>query len=430
MPNATPRSPKIVAFATSVVLMGWSTTALAETPYPTSNEAAISGGAVLAAGREVGSLYYNPASLAHVHRGETELTAEAFGARWTQAPQGAAIEDASGNVQARALQSREFLIVPSSLAMGFALSPRWTLGAGLFLPVLGDMDLLDKDGADDPYVRSRRTAQRYEFALAVGWDAHPSWKLGLSTTGVVDTLRVRERVFTESTASGSASFDREVTTTTVGLRPKVGVQTKLSRLVSLGATFETPTFVLSRERAGVFGLTRNVDGEPVTDFSRIADEGIDDGPLTGWRSALGLSVGKEEWRVSSDVYGEAPGRGPSPLSWGVRLGARGLVSERISVGGGIFTDQNIESDAGPLAFRGDRWGGALGVEFRKPVRLAAGESARTIEFRTTLAARYAYEVGTIGGLRIEEGVTRGEVDVRGPATAHLLFLHLGTTLAF
>lgn len=430
MPYFASRTPNLIAVATCIVLMGWTRTAQAETPYPTSNEAAISGGAVLAAGREVGSMYYNPASLAHVRRGETELTAEAVGGRWTNAPEGAAVEDAMGRVRPRALQSREFLIVPTSLAMGYALSPRWTLGAGVFVPVQGDIDLLDKDGADDPYVRSRRTAQRYEFALAVGWDAHPSWKLGFSTAGVVDTLRVRERVFTESTASGSASFDREVTTTTVGLRPKVGVQTKLSHLVSLGATFETPTFVLSRERKGIFGLTRNVNGEPVTDFSRTADEGTENGPLTGWRTALGLSVGKDEWRVSSDVYGEAPGRGASPLSWGVRLGARGLVTDRVSVGGGVFTDQSIESDAGPLAFRGDRWGGALGVEFRKPVRLAPGESARTIEFRTTLAARYAYEVGTIGGLRIEEGVTRGEVDVRGPATAHLFFLHVGTTLAF
>lgn len=289
---------------------------------------------------------------------------------------------------------------------------------------------MPEDADQDPYVRSRRTAQRYEFALAVGWAASENWGLGFSTTGVLDTLRVRERVFVESTGLDSASFDRETTAQTVGVRPKIGVQARLSPLVELGASFETPTFVLSQQRTGVVGLARTVDGAAESDFSRVTGGGAATGPLTGWRSAFGFSVGDQDWRVSADAYGEAPVRGPHPLASGLRTGARVAVSDRRSVGGGLFTDQNIESDAGPMAFRGDRWGASLGVEVRKVVRLARGESARTIELRTTVAARYAYELGTIGGLRIEDGVMSGDVDVRSPATSHLFFIHLGTTLAF
>ncbi len=429
MPEIKPIVQRTISIAAACLsLLGWSSNAAAETPYPTSNEAAISGGAVMASGSEVGSMYYNPAVLGHVHRSQTEVTAEAFGARWTNAPRAAVLDDGSGSSRTRGLRSREFLVVPSSFAMGLALSPRWTLGIGVFAPVLGDTDLSADAEAEDSYVRSRRTAQRYELALALGWDASPNWKVGLSTTTVIDTLRVQERVFAES--AGSVSFDRNTTTNTFGLRPKLGVQSRVSRLVELGATVETPTFVLSQERSGASGLTRATDGEVQTEFVRITTDGLDRGPLTGWRSALGVSVAEQDWRVSADVYGEIPVGRPGALAWGVRMGARGAISERFSLGGGLFTDQNIVSDSGPMAFRGDRWGASFGVEFSKPVRLARGESARTIEFRTTLAARYAYEEGTIGGLRLEDGVMGGVVDVRGPATSHLFFIHLGTTVAF
>lgn len=394
-----------------------------------SNEASLSGGAVLAHGREVGSLWYNPAVLGGVSRAETEVNGEAFGGRWSYARNGAVVPTAEGS-RVQRLESAETLVVSSTFTLAFALSPKWAVGVGVFSPLSGDAILDDGGESDELYIRTRRTSQRSHYGVAVGWQPRSQIQLGASIMGVYDKLSTRHRVYSSLGPGASLSLDNESSTVSHGLMAKIGASAQVHPWVRVGATLETPAFVLSRSREGVRSTTRIEDGMGSTDFDRVPNAEVQGSTLTGWRGAAGVSVGRGIWRVAADLYASGPSAGMDQPGYGARLGATFDLSDRFVLGAGAFTDQNTASDAGAAAFQGNRWGTSLGLEFREPIRLARGESARSLEFRTTLAARYAYETGTRGGVRIVDDVRLDTQTSRGGATNHLLLIHFGTSLAF
>lgn len=419
-------------FAAAVVGLGLAflpAVSWAESPYAMSNEASLSGGAVLAHGREIGSLWYNPAVLGGVSRAETEVNGEAFGGRWSNARTGAVVPTADGSRVER-LESSETLVVSSTFALAFALSPRWALGVGVFSPLSGDAILEDGGESDDLYVRTRRTSQRSHYGVAVGWQPAARLRLGASLLGVYDELSTRYRVYSSLGPGASLSLDNESTTVSHGLMAKLGAAAQVHPWVRLGATIETPAFVLARSREGVRAVTRVEDGAALSDFERVADDEVQGSTLTGWRGAVGVSVARGIWRFAADLYASGPSAGMDQPGYGARVGATFDLSDRFVLGAGAFADRNTASDAGAAAFQGDRWGTSLGLEFREPIRLARGESARSLEFRTTLAVRYAYEVGTRGGVRVVDGIRLDTQSARSGALNHLLLIHFGTSLAF
>ncbi len=418
-------APVVVALG----LLSVSNPARAESPYAMSNEAALSGGAVLAQGQEVGSFWYNPAVLGGVDRAETEVNGEAFGARWTRAPNGAVVPTADGS-RVQRMESTETLVVSSAFALAFALGPKWALGVGAFSPLSGDLTLDDGGESDELYIHTRRTSQRQHYGLAVGWEPTESLQVGASVMGVYDELQTRHSVYSSLGPGASLALDTDSTTVSHAITAKLGASARVHPLVRVGATVETPAYVLDRSTEGARGVAR-VDGASVlVDFEREGDVEVEGSTLTGWRGALGASVGRGIWRVATDVYVAGPSAGMSDTGYGAKLGGTFELSDRFVLGAGLLTDQNTASDAGNAAFQGDRWGTSLGLEFREPIRLARGESARSIEFRTTLAARYAYETGTRGGLRVADGIRIDTQTSRGTAANHLLLIHFGTSLAF
>ncbi|MEM6291900.1 MAG: outer membrane protein transport protein [Myxococcota bacterium] len=398
-----------------------------ETPFAMSSEAAISGGAVMAAAKDVGSTWYNPAAIAGVKRAETEVNGEAFGARITRAPGGGAFA-AGSDVATPAANSTEVLVVPTTIGQAFAVNERWALGFGIFAPVFADAEsAADEDGT---YVRSRRSVTRYHLGLLAGWQAHPDVRVGLRAMMVYDELRVQHRTFADP-AAGVTTFDGNASVTTFGADAALGVAARVHRMVQVGASLETATFVLDQSAEGTTQTTEtNAMGTTVS-FDRTPLPEATGGHLGGWRGAAGVQVGQGIWSVASDAYvASKPSERVDGPGWGLRLGAKVMVGKLMAVGGGAWLDRNIEADAGWGSFRGQRYGGSLGVDIVKPVRLAKGESAATLEFRTTVAARYAFETGTIGGRTQLERLLDDPESTRGDATRHIVLLHVGTGLAF
>ncbi len=398
-----------------------------ETPFAMSSEAAISGGAVMAAAQDVGSTWYNPAAIAGVKRAETEVNGEAFGARLTRAPGGDPFA-AGSSVATPAGDSTEVLVVPTTIGQAFAVNDRWALGLGVFAPVFGDAESAADEGGT--YVRSRRTSTRYHIGLLAGWQAHPDVRVGARAMVVYDELRVQHRTFADP-AAGVTTFDGNASITTFGAEAALGVAARVHRMVQIGASLETATFVLDQSSEGTRQTTDTDTMGTTVSFDRTPLPEAAGGQLAGWRGAAGLQVGEGIWSAATDAYlASKPGDRAEGVGWGLRLGGKVMVTKLMAVGGGTWIDRNIESDAGRGAFRGHRYGGALGIDIVKPVRLAKGESAATIEFRTTVAARYAFETGTVGGRTRLERLLDDPERTRGNALRHVILLHVGTGLAF
>lgn len=372
-------------------------------------------------------MFYNPAALAGTRRAETEVSGEAFGGRWIRVPEGAVIPTPEGSAT-RSLQSAETLVVSTTFATAFALTPKWSVGIGLFSPLSMDAEFTVED--EDSSFTARRSAERLQFGPAVGWQPHPDVRIGLSMMGVYDQLRSQHRLYAGLGDGEALSLDRESTSDIFGVTGTLGTSVRVHRLAWVGATVSLPTFIADQQDGGSTLISETGNGGTI-DFEPLLEPEVQGSSLTGWRAALGGSVGTKEWSVALDAYATAPvpHRG-EPFGWGVRVGGRGSLSERFGLGGGLFTDQGMRSDAGRLALQGDRYGAMLGFEYRQPVRLAKGEAARTIEFLTILSVRYAYETGTIGGVTADASLPSGFGFNRTPATSHMALVHIGSSVAF
>lgn len=119
--------------------------------------------------------------------------------------------------------------------------------------------------------------------------------------------------------------------------------------------------------------------------------------------------------------------------WNLRAGVRVPVSERLNLGGGLFTDRSPDRADQLGAGKIDFYGATLGGEYAN-VRWLAGEGAAAgqrsaITFSSTLALRYAYGHGKALGSRLampsyEVSEVATDIDV------HELTLHIGSGLYF
>ncbi len=119
-----------------------------------------------------------------------------------------------------------------------------------------------------------------------------------------------------------------------------------------------------------------------------------------------------------------------------RVGARIRVGETLIVGLGGFTDRANQTGVQSFPqFNISYYGGSMGLEFRRKIKLGAHERARDIQFLTALAVRYAFGTGQSGtvafdakrGLKWPIVREYGSVD---PVQFHVLGAHIGAGLYF
>lgn len=431
----------------STLALARSASAAPDDGFALSDDAAIMAGAVVASGRDVASVWYNPALLTHNDRLRADVSATAYGARFVRAPRGLQLRTATGDRTA-ALRGREFLVVPSAFALGSAVTERVSLGFGFFTSRLSEPTLVVRDqvrGSDriTAEVRQAATTRRYHAGPVLGFRINPDFDLGLAVYGVYDRASDARRVFLERTNDdGQTSLlsDDETNVRSYGLQAAFGLKGNLTDMVSAGASVRTPALaVFQRIEGSSASLETNVGSDGTTDV-RSDYEGfpIQRRPthVSTWTVASGLAIGKRRWKLGIDAEA-SPQHGPrnAPVGqsarWNVRVGLRWRLKRRWSLGGGLFTDRNDNRATSVGNLRVDLYGLAAGVRLRTPVRLGRRERANRISFRTTVGVRYAGGRGRAGGFeaRLDDRIeTNAETTVA--ASMHLLTVYVGSGLSF
>ncbi len=433
--------PAQMAVALVAGALSWSLCGVAEAGsggrLPVSNEAAVMGGAVLAGGRDVGSFWYNPAILGQVRHPEVEANAEVYGIRWLRADRGLVFDGVSTETAVSPLRSAEVVSVPTMFATSFALSPNLTFGLGVYAPTAANFDaqadVIDERGLSAASVRYRRASQRYHVALGLGWNVNDDFQFGVSLLPFYDGLRAEQRVFVSQQAlddrpRSSYLFDDDTTINNFGLSSKFGLRGRLSRLVHGAATLETPRLVLFRD----LDRTQSVallygDSASTTVSSPSPRFGAS---LRGWAFSTGIGLSEDWWLVEANARASV---GDPRASWGARIGTRFRVTEHVGLGAGAFFDSNDDVDQSLGALQMASGGGSMGIEFRKLFDVVGKKRSQTIEFSTTVAARYTHGRGTMGGVRITGATNEDPIDFTieaTPAEMNMLLLHIGSAIAF
>lgn len=413
-----------------------------------SDDAALMAGAVAASGRDVASVWYNPALLTHNSRLRADVSATAYGVRFVRIPRGLHLQTRS-RAEAAAFRGRDFIVVPSAFAVGSAVTEHVSLGFGFFTSRFSDPTLVARAelrGFDTVTAEVRHSSftRRYHAGPVLGVRINPDLDLGLALYGVYDRVSASERVFLEREAEGAQttllSAD-ESNVRSYGLQAAFGLKGNLGDMLSAAASVRTPVVpFFQRIEGSAASLQTTTTAEGLTDaFSDYEGFPVQRRPsrVSTWTVATGLAIGPRRWKVGLDAEASPRQDGVTSLGqsarWNVRAGMRWRLAQRWTLGGGVFTDRNDNRQSSAGSLRVDLYGVAAGVRYRTLVTLGRREREDRIAFRTTVGVRYAGGRGRGSGFEADllEGAT---IDTNAgasvPADLHLLSVYVGSGLAF
>ncbi len=417
---------------------------------PLGNEAALSGGAVVALGRDTGAIYYNPAGLGAVRRTQINLSTQALQLRARVIPNAVTALLEGGARDGATLSSFQLLLMPSSLAMTRHLGRGLTLGVGYFAPEYDYYDYGASIDAQKPTAQYRARVQvdgwvyRYHAGPSLGWQPHPRLRIGVSLLFTYSWRREEGRLWMWS-ASGQEGKEVEASMATdldskrsiYGGEVVFGLQWEMLKNLHLGLAFRTPRFV-AYETHRVYSLAVANHHDPARDSRDLFSfDDVPDRPQRGvvapLRLTLGLAYALPRRLGWVSVEGDFSPRLRDEIRavGNVRAGARLRTAENMFFGIGAFTDHASEARTRDFPhFRMNYYGVSSGVEFLKPVTLGKRERARTIVFSTCIAVRYAYGRGTATRVDLDFSHTRDGILTYGlgtvdPVAFHLLAGHLG-----
>lgn len=418
-------------------------------PILVGNDAMLSGGAVLASVKDAGAAWYNPAGLAFVQQSSVEISAKAFLVRMYSLDSLSSVQLPDGR-RGEPVAHREIVAVPTALIFARRLNPRMTAALSLFLRGGEFVRTSDDLWGGRSYTAQGSTAEKgylyresfsviqrsstYHAGLSIGGELLPNLRIGFSAFGIFETSDVAADLSTEYAEAGAgmqlADAPRNVlgnstkrSLTTFGAEIVGGLQWSPGRGWDLGLTFRTPSWLL--------GAWDSVDATYLS--SRALASGGGAVRYTSHTSRayaemvqhvrIGLGVAKHLRRgwIALEGYLTPPLQNPSweidrTLVWNVRIGGRVDISEKFSIGGGLFTDRRGGKQPKSFAeWHPDFYGAVLGGEYRKVILLggepgpasAPGEAsadqaprpvrkARPLTMATVLALRYSLGYGPFG----------------------------------
>lgn len=395
---------------------------------PLGSEAAMSGGAVNAIGRDTGSAWYNPAGLGANTRAQFDMTGTLATLRYRIIPGAFRVELPGGSASA-GLTSIQPLVRSTSTVYTRYMGRGVTLGAAHFVSSYdfydysgGLVDLEAKKGAAyDTHVQVDGSATRRHLGPTVGWQIRPRIRVGMSLFFTYESQRDEGRILARIGPDADTLDDNyligdvDLKRTTYAAEAVLGLQWEFVRRFHLGLAVRTPRLVVVERVRRYEVVSRGVklaDGHYAVDVD--AKQGDDVGAARRGRTApININLGLA-YELPRDLGWVSVEGDYSPALRHVsnevdlrrtingRVGARVRAGENIHVGLGFFTDRANQTTITTFPqFNISYYGGTMGVEYRRLIRLGAHERAREIQFRTTLAVRYAYGAGASGNVTFD-----------------------------
>lgn len=455
------RAPTVALGAGLLAL--WPALAAADNPWltPLGSEAAISGGAVAAMGRDTGMAFYNPAGLGANTRVQFNMSSTMAVLRLRTIPNAFRVDLPGGDSHSAQLSSVQPLILSTSTVYTRYLGRGVTVGAGHFA---SNYDFYDytgvlKDDHNQSGLNYRARVQvdgwstRHHFGPTVGWQITPRLRLGMSLFLTYEWRRDEGRIWLQAGPSPqqiSQNFvvgDIDLKRSTYAGEAVFGLQWEFARRWHLALVVRTPR-IAAYERARKYSLTTGAVVRADKGTAALFDYNDDPGAARRGRIApmqvvlgLGYAFSRGRGWISAEAdYSPALRLPPNSVDLrhnvNARLGARIRLNEAVVVGLGLFTDRTNETAISDFPqFHIDYYGGSGGAELRRPFTLGKTERAKDIVFVTGVALRYAFGTGASGAVRFDlrEADTQrlsysiGEVH---PVQFHVWSGHLGAGLYF
>jgi hypothetical protein len=437
--------------------------------FPLGNEAAMTGGAVVATTHDAAATWYNPAGLGTLERDSVDGSASAFVYRIYQLPNALVIRFPN-NTQAPDFTSSHILSVPTSLITAKQIGAGVSIGVGFFVQrdeLISGPATIHAAGVAPAfdytlYANLSEETITYYAGGALGWRLSPTLRVGIGLFGIYDNTLASFSLGTNLTTSGgsaSGTFERKLSIDAFSTRATAGLQYDPDPAWSLGLVVRSPRLGLTgtQKLSGMNGGSRspaNGPGQSVfqpVDTSTRTPDPFDVVEPTRIHAGFAHHFRRGWIGFSSDYQfplHDGSGTRIKEGVWNTQVGGRAWILERVAIGAGLFTDRSAEPHA---INRGneidqvervgsshiDYTGATLGVEYRHIYSVldrhdAARTGARGLEFSTTLAGRYALGHGTIRG-NVADPLVQGPIAstfTPFPITVHEIALHIGSALYF
>ena len=425
-----------------------------------SDDAAMTAGAVSAVTRDAGAIWYQPAGLGGIKRGQIDLSGSAFGVRIRNVPNGVGTTFPSGR-QSVDLKSTDIFSAPHALGLVRHISDTVSAGFGLYVtsrevrtaesditvngPAIGDPNAT---GVYRQRLDIQIDSTRYHFGPAIGWEIADGLRVGASLFGTygkqngsIQFLIGQQAMLAGGDSTVLALAQSRVGFTYFGVQAQAGMQWDpspdwgVSLLVrspemvlsesANGATLQSTTIVVpGRAPTATFGLTKATPD--VGAFTVIAPMRVIGG--------VARRFGDRTW-VSAELDVHLPFRNDIAEQDTVvngRIGGRVRLSDKLGVGGGLYTELSGVPRTG--AVFGDEkineYGGTFGVELRTPLSLSEHPDPDALVLSTTLAVKYGVGFGEFRATDADLTTTDTPPPRVVTVTYHTIVPYIGSSILF